>query len=78
MKIKTEKAPKIFEPIKMTITFESEEELKALWNRMNLNTRSFEGAYLAFGGEGYDFDSKVDGSVKRLIWKEYTELLKQL
>jgi len=75
MKIKTEKAPQSFEPVTMTITFESREELKALWNRMNLNSNSFKSVYLD-GDNQYDFDDNVDNSVKSAIWRKCNTLLK--
>lgn len=75
MKIKTEKASKTFEPVIMTITFESKEELIAMWHRMNLSTDSFEKVKKVYS---HPFDSNVDNLFTTGVWRECNKALKQL
>lgn len=42
MKVKVKETEKKFEPIKLTITIESEEELCNLWHRLNIASYSIE------------------------------------
>lgn len=75
MKITTEKTPKTSEPVIMTITFESKEELIAMWHRMNLSTDSFKDAKKVYS---HPFDSNVDNLFTTGVWRECDKALKQL